>query len=67
MMKSHFDRGTTLWATQDYQNAIAEAKKYVIKYGLSGKVKVIRHNGQVLIVTTQPIVLEEVNVKSTRI
>ena len=67
MTTSRFERGTTLWATQDYQNAITEAKKYVIKYGLSGKVKVIRHNGQVLIVTTQSIILEEVNVKSALI
>jgi len=57
--KSHFDRGFTLWATQDYQNAIGEAKKYVIKYGLSGKVKVIRHKGQILIVTNEAITLEE--------
>ena len=59
MMKCHFERGTTLWATQDYQNATNETKKYVIKYGLSGKVKVIRHNGQLLIVTTEAITLEE--------
>lgn len=57
--KSHFERGTTLFATQDYQNAINEAKKYVIKYGLAGKVKVIKHNGQMLIVTTEAITLEE--------
>ena len=59
MTKYHFDRGTTLWATQDYQNASNEAKKYVIKYGLAGKVKVIRYNGQLLIVTTETIILGE--------
>lgn len=64
MMKCHIDRGVTLWATQDYQNAIIEAKKYVIKYGLDGKVKVIRHEGQLLIVTKEPIILEEVHAKS---
>jgi hypothetical protein len=63
--KVSLSRGVTLWATQDYQMAIAEAKKYVIKYGLVGKVKVIRHEGQLLIITTQPIILEEVNVGSS--
>ena len=58
-MTCHFSRGTTLWAVQDYQMSTTEAKKYVIKYGLAGKVKVLRNDGQMLIVTTQPIVLEE--------
>ena len=65
MMKYHINRGVTLWATQDYQNAITEAKKYVIKYGLTGKVKVIRHQGQLLIVTKEPIILEEVHAQSS--
>ena len=64
-MMVSLSKGTTLWATQDYQNAIAEAKKYVIKYGLDGKVKVIRHEGQLLIVTKEPIILEEVHAQSS--
>jgi len=67
MPSCHFKRGTTLWATQDYQMAIAEAKKYVIMYGLSGKVRVIRHEGQIMVVTTQPIILERTNAESSLI
>ena len=54
-MKSPFKEGQTLFATGDHPEAINAAKEYIKDMRLEGKVKVLRHDGMLLVVAKENI------------
>lgn len=49
----YFDKqNAVLFATTDCPDALGEARKYISKENLRGKITVLRHDGQLLVVVS---------------